>query len=266
VLTPSPKIDPEVLIFEYLNLYSQKGSATMADQSLDLFFEGVRHFAKDFSSRTHNSLRGVTDGKAVGTYIEHEFQNFLINTRTIKPEDLGSSAKGIDLPRLNIDIKVTSIKQPQSSSPFKSFKQKIEGLGYSLVLFVYEKTDTTTECFLPLLAVRFIPAHRTADYQTTSGILEIIKNDGNADDIFAFLSERMIPVDEIALMKYAEWLLKNPPEQGYLTISNALQWRLQYKRAITKEFEDITNLDPVEHGDLGPLISGGPAEASLDED
>ena len=39
------------------------------------------------------------------------------------------SAKGIDLPsvEINTDIKVTSIKQPQSSCPFKDAKQKIFG-------------------------------------------------------------------------------------------------------------------------------------------
>jgi hypothetical protein len=28
-------------------------------------------------------------------------------------------------------------------------------------------------------------------------------------------------------------ILKNPPKQGYLTISNALQWRLQYQRVVS---------------------------------
>ncbi len=238
----------------------------MSDQSLDKFFEAVRHFAKDFSNRSHNSLRGLTDGKAVGTYIEHEFQSFLINTHVVKPQDIGSSAKGIDLPNLSIDIKVTSIRQPQSSSSFKSFKQKIEGLGYNLVLFVYQKTDTATECFLPLVAVRFIPAHRTADFQTTAGIIGIINRKGNAEDIFAFLVERMIPVDEVALMEYAEWLLAHPPVLGYLTISNALQWRLQYRRVITNKLDDVTNLDPLPHGDLAPLIPDKPILTPIDEE
>lgn len=30
----------------------------------------------------------------------------------------------------------------------------------------------------------------------------------------------------------ADEILRNPPKQGYLTISNALQWRLQYGRVI----------------------------------
>src|SRR3954468_17461749 len=116
------------------------------------FFAATKEFAREFSANSHNSLRGVTDGKAVGTYIEHKFTDFLVGRSIIQREEAGSSAKGIDLPSLDTDIKVTSIRQPQSSSPFKSFKQKIEGLGYNLVLFVYEKTDTPTECVLPLRA------------------------------------------------------------------------------------------------------------------
>jgi hypothetical protein len=33
-------------------------------------------------------------------------------------------------------------------------------------------------------------------------------------------------------MQMAEQILKNPPKIGYLTISNALQWRLQYGRIV----------------------------------
>ena len=43
----------------------------------------------------------------------------------------------------------------------------------------------------------------------------------------------IFPADEITLNKIAEEILKNPPKQGYLTISNALQWRLQYQRIVT---------------------------------
>ncbi|MFQ5677105.1 MAG: restriction endonuclease, partial [bacterium] len=31
----------------------------------------------------------------------------------------------------------------------------------------------------------------------------------------------------------ADEILVNPPEVGYLTVSNALQWRLQYSRVIS---------------------------------
>src|SRR2546427_7486826 len=92
-------------------------------------------FAKTESKHAEPSLFGVTDGKAVGTYLEHKFQSVLQSKYSYAR---GSSAKGIDFPELDVDIKVTSIRQPQSSCPFKSASQKIYGLGYSLLVFVYE--------------------------------------------------------------------------------------------------------------------------------
>lgn len=52
------------------------------------------------------------------------------------------------------------------------------------------------------------------------------------EDIIGFLEDRNVPGDEIILNQIAEQILSETPEQGYLTISNALQWRLQYKRVI----------------------------------
>ena len=42
-------------------------------------------------------------------------------------------------------MKVTSIKHPQSSSPFESARQKILGLGYSLLIFTYNKNDDNVD-------------------------------------------------------------------------------------------------------------------------
>ena len=149
--------------------------------------------------------------------------------------EAGSSANGLDLPSVNTDIKVTSIKQPQSSCPFKDSKQKIYGLGYNLIVFVYRKSDSTKlkKGMLEFVSCTYIDKARTADYQTTMGIRQIIENYGNADDIFAFLNDHKIPADEVTLMNMAKDILKNPPHIGYLTISNALQWRLQYGRVVT---------------------------------
>jgi hypothetical protein len=191
----------------------------------------ARKFAKIESQHDEPALFGVTDGKAVGTYLEHKFQAYL---KTKYDYVEGSSAKGIDFPELLIDMKVTSIKQPQSSCPFKSAKQKIFGLGYSLIVFVYEKKDNEKNRtgHLDIKHTIYIEQHRTADFQTTSGLRKILDNEGNVDDILAYFEERMIPADEIQARKLAEKVINNPPEIGYLTISNALQWRLQYSRVI----------------------------------
>lgn len=188
-------------------------------------------FAKTESQHREPALYGVTDGKAVGTYFEHKFQLHLDEKYNYTR---GSSAKGIDFPELEVDMKVTSIKQPQSSCPFKSARQKIYGLGYSLLVFVYEKTDdaTTSTGTLKILHTLFIEKSRTGDFQTTSSLRQIIANEGNQDDVIAFMRDRNLPVGEIEAQELANEVLNNPPEQGYLTISNALQWRLQYRRVI----------------------------------
>lgn len=188
-------------------------------------------FAEQESAYDEPSLYGVTDGKAVGTYLEQKFTSYLANTYSYEE---GNSASGIDLPGLGVDIKVTSVKQPQSSCPYQSASQKIFGLGYHLLIFVYEKTDDerskTTR--LNMQHTIFVDQERTADFQTTKGILDILEREGNKDDIVAFIIERHLPVDEIGAALLADRVLETPPKQGYLTISNALQWRLQYARVI----------------------------------
>jgi hypothetical protein len=59
-----------------------------------------------------------------------------------------------------------------------------------------------------------------------------LDNKGNIDDLVAFMTDRFLPVDDIQAQELAEEVLKNRPKVGYLTISNALQWRLQYARVI----------------------------------
>ncbi|OGO24517.1 MAG: restriction endonuclease [Chloroflexi bacterium RBG_16_51_9] len=203
----------------------------MKTLTVETLVQEAKKFALRESQHREKSLFGVTDGKAVGTYLEHKFQDILKNKHTYTK---GSSAKGIDFPKLGVDIKVTSIRQPQSSCPFKSARQKVYGLGYSLLVFVYDKKDDQKRrtATLKINHVVWIDSSRTADYQTTTGILKILDNAGNADDLTAFMSERFLPVDDIQARQLAEEILKTKPTVGYLTISNALQWRLQYSRVI----------------------------------
>ncbi|GAB4460455.1 MAG: hypothetical protein OHK0029_24480 [Armatimonadaceae bacterium] len=188
-------------------------------------------FAAQESQHAEPTLYGVTDGKAIGTYLEHKFQRFLLQKYT---HVFGSSARGIDFPELGVDLKTTSFRQPQSSCPFQSARQKVHGLGYHLLVFVYDKTDDPEARAgkLNILHTIFIDQSKTADYQTTTGLRQIVDNNGNLDDILAFFEERMLPLDDIQAQALAEEVLTNPPELGYLTISNALQWRLQYSRVI----------------------------------
>ena len=130
---------------------------------------------------------------------------------------------------------MTSIVQPQSSCPFKNARQKIFGLGYNILVFVYDKKDTTTTCTLDFKYCTFIDKSRTADYTITKRLREMIYDEGNNAEIIGFLVDKNVPGDDIVYSELADEILSHKPEQGYLTISNALQWRLQYARVITLE-------------------------------
>lgn len=196
--------------------------------------EEARLFCETESKIKNKDLYGITDGKAVGTYVEHKFQQQLASKYNLV---VGSSANGIDLPSDDIltDIKVTSIKQPQSSCPFKDAKQKIFGLGYNLLIFVYDKIDNpkSKTATLNFVSCAFVSKERTADYTTTYRLREMVKDKANEEDIISYLTDRNIPADEITMLNIAKQILNNPPKQGYLTISNALQWRLQYQRIVS---------------------------------
>ena len=216
---------------------------------LKLTIERLIKEAKEFCEREseidNKKLFGVTDGKAVGTFIEHKFTNYLVEKYDVL---IGSSANGIDMPAENIDadIKVTSIEQPQSSCPFKNARQKIYGLGYNILVFVYEKTDNPVKkvARLNFVSCSFIHKHRTADFQITKTIRQMIDNNANTEDIIAYLTDRNLPADEITMRNLAKEILHTKPEQGYLTVSNSLQWRLQYGRIVklTESVEGIVRI------------------------
>lgn len=196
-----------------------------------ILIDEAKNFCEAESKINHKDLIGVTDGKAVGTYVEHKFTTVLASKYSLT---VGNSAKGIDLPGDNIltDIKVTSITQPQSSCPFASARQKVFGLGYNLLVFVYDKTDTANSCTLKFTHCSYIEKNRTADYTLTYRLREMLKDGADKEDIIAYLQDRNLPGDEITYNNLADEILSNTPDQGYLTISNALQWRLQYKKVI----------------------------------
>ena len=63
----------------------------------------------------------------------------------------------------------------------------------------------------------------------------MIDDGANKEDIMGFLADKNVPGDDIIYSDLADEILLSKPEQGYLTISNALQWRLQYSRVISLE-------------------------------
>lgn len=207
--------------------------------TLDLFHEAATEFADVLGRTPLPDLYGATDGKAVGTRVESMFK---VHLRDRYDLEVGNAANGLDFPSLNTDLKVTSMKQPQSSCPFKAATQKIYGLGYNLLVIVYIKRDNDQQraAFLDIQHVVYIDKERTGDFGLTKQIREIVDNldatlggrEGVIDDLDALLQDKNVPLDEVSRRQLAKRLVDDVPEQGVLTISNALQWRLQYGRAI----------------------------------
>lgn len=169
----------------------------MKPLTLDALKAGAADFLKLMNEKSVPELFGVTDGKAVGTYVEHAFYAYLqqhhIYTR-------GSSASGIDFPQLEVDL-----------------------LNFQHAIFIHRD--------------------HTGDYQTTRGLLNILAEEANLEDIIAFLEDRNLPLDEIGREQLARQILQSPPEQGFLTISNALQWRLQYGRAVSLSTTGVSGIE-----------------------
>ena len=220
--------------------------------TVDLLRQEACLFSAIESTHPEPSLYGVSDGKAIGTYLEHKFRAFL--THKGYTYVMGNAANGLDFPGLDVDIKVTSVKQPQSSCPFRSIRQKIYGLGYSLLVFIYDKVDdpVTQTAILQMVHTVFVEAGQTADFQMTAGIRRIIADglrdcdhsDAIQQDLMAFMESRSLTSDEHELRSLAEAVVVKVPQQGYLTISPALQWRLQYKRVMDRAgaVEGVTSI------------------------
>ena len=216
------------------------GETSLRPLTLDLFRTAAKEFAAELAVTPLRALYGATDGKAVGTKVESMFK---VHLQARYDLAVGNAANGLDFPSLNLDLKVTSKKQPQSSCPFRAATQKIYGLGYNLLVIVYVKRDVVEEeaAYLDIENVIYIDESRTGDFTLTKTIREIVERigvqsggkDAAIDDLDALLQDKNVPLDEVSRRQLAERLVDDVPEQGVLTISNALQWRLQYNRAIS---------------------------------
>jgi hypothetical protein len=142
----------------------------------------------------------------------------------------GSSASGIDFPGLNVDMKVTSISQPQSALPHKSARQMVYGLEHSILIFNFEKSDDrkSKTSNLYITYTLFLTPSRTADFQTTKAIIDILDNEGNKDDVMAYLFDSRLLFDEVEAAQLATEVLSKRPKLGFDMNSNDLRQRWKY--------------------------------------
>ncbi len=94
--------------------------------SLDLI--GLKAAAAEFAESLRDTpipeLFGTTDGKALGTWIEANFNEFLAERHAYSP---GNAARGIDFPELEVDLKATFINQPSHRARSATRRRRSSG-------------------------------------------------------------------------------------------------------------------------------------------
>ena len=196
----------------------------MSKLTIPLLCKEARIFSAAESLHAEKALYGVTDGKAVGTYLEQKFRKYLKDAGYAF--QAGNSGSGIDFPGLEVDMKVTSIRQPQSSCPYKSARQKVYGLGYSLIVFVYDKVDNPKRKTgtLNILHTIFVEKERTGDFYLTKALRHILDNEGNQDDLWSHMYSERLSEDETLLSELASEVMEQRPEQGLVSFNGRLSW------------------------------------------
>jgi hypothetical protein len=109
-----------------------------------------------------------TDSKSLGTIIEKFIKAEISRMLTLTVS--GSSASGVDIPELDLNLKTTSDRQPQSSEPFVSAYQRILGADHDVLVCIYNGEEFH-EQHVPLKIIRhrFLRQTQAADKVLCSG-------------------------------------------------------------------------------------------------
>lgn len=214
-----------------------------AELDITEYFDAIREFVEDLESREIPT--DETDGNArLAAYFDEELRKWFRKHENINPG--GNSGQGIDLPRLNTDIKAP--KTQQSSSPASSPGEEILGIDHNILFFDIDVTDLGDgSSKMEVEQVKFIPKELTADHRRSKKAKNLVEqyNDGSITeeqlierlhDITSLGEYMEIPDDMIEEIKQGKF------EQGVLTHSNALQFRFNYNMTVGKysdKTEDI---------------------------
>lgn len=185
----------------------------------------------------------LSSSKKIGTYFEKELRDWFGNETDIDSD--GSVAQEEDIPELNLDVKATSKTQPQSSIPMRAPIERIRGMNYDILVFIYDMDKSGDERSVEIEHCSYIPRERTSDHRKSKEARELIEEYENNDISWSELKTNIKELTgvshlesvEVVTDEQLEELIKNPPKEGAITVSAAAQWRPQY-RQVTKDDED----------------------------
>lgn len=204
------------------------------EEDITEYFETVISFCEEMETRTVPSDESSTS-KQIGTYFEEELREWFAEHEGIISE--GSVAKGLDLPLFDIDVKTTSVARPQSSSPFDDPGERITGVDYNILLFVYDKSATESGNQFDIVSCVYIPKERTGDHRMSVKAQTLVEQWSKgrlSEEELRQELEDLTGLGAISDEKFDE-IKESPPLDGTITISPAAQWRFSYNKMTNEQ-------------------------------
>jgi len=170
----------------------------------------------------------ATDPKSLAMFAERTLHRWL---QTRFDYRTGSSANGLDFPDVPMDFKLTDAARPQSSIPAAGRHEMLWGLGYHVLVAIYQKSPRDGAIYLALDDLWCLDAEQTADRRTTEEVQRLVRHDAR-DGVLARYLEQRLPFcrAEEARVQVAR-IRAQPPVLGQLTLSPAMQYRATYNGA-----------------------------------
>lgn len=197
------------------------------------YFDTIRDFVEDIESRQIPTK--VTEGNArLAAYFDEQLRTWFRKHEDIDPG--GNSGEGIDLPRMNTDIKAPETLQ--SSSPASSPGEEILGIDHNILFFDIDITDLGDgNSKIDVERVKFIPKELTADHRVSEKAEDLVGQYDDGSITEEQLIERLHEITSLGEYmdiseEMVEEIKRGEFEQGVLTHSNALQFRFNYNMTV----------------------------------
>lgn len=204
------------------------------------YFDTIRDFVEDLESQQVPTEK-TEENATLAAYFDEELRAWFRKHEDIDPG--GNSGEGIDLPKMNTDVKAPETLQ--SSSPASSPGEEILGIDHNILFFDIDITDLGDgNSKIEVERVKFIPKELTADHRVSKKAKELVEqyDDGSlTEDRFI---ERLHEITSLGgYMEISEEMIEEIKqgefEQGVFTHSNALQFRFNYNMTVG-EYSDKT--------------------------
>lgn len=192
-------------------------------------------FAKAHARHSEPALLGL-DYPVVEPYYLHRFKTKLAKRYQLpeaKPDD-EIMFPDITFPDIKVDVKFINDLLNDSYHMMLSPTQMFYGMGYDVLLFVYHQQSdfAAGTAWLNIQKAVWAEDYRTADWLSTVSLLKCLSEKSDMETLLSFFESMHFPIHPGEVWKLAEYAPKNPPKQGYASISRAMKSHVRWGKVI----------------------------------